>query len=63
MGEAVDTHGAWAMILIRAPPTMTCGDIRRVVLENEKNKFKKLCMKLNLETVLIRELLINIEEQ
>ena len=41
VGEAVDTPGACAMILIRAPPTMACGTIRRVVLENEKNKFKK----------------------
>ena len=36
VGEAVDTPGACAMILIRAPPTMACGTIRRVVLENEK---------------------------
>ena len=41
VGEAVDTPGAWARILIRAPPTMACGTIRRVVLENKKNKFKK----------------------
>ena len=40
VGEAVDTPGAWARILIRAPPTMACGTIRRVVLENKK-KFKK----------------------
>ena len=38
VGEAVDTPGAWARILIRAPPTMACGTIRRVVLENKKNK-------------------------
>ena len=36
VGEAVDTPGAWARILIRAPPTMACGTIRRVVLENKK---------------------------
>ena len=41
VGEAVGTPGAWARILIRAPPTMACGTIRRVVLENKKNKFKK----------------------
>ena len=28
------------MILIRAPPTMACGIIRRVVLENEKTNSK-----------------------
>ena len=38
VGEAVGTHGAWARILIRAPPTMACGTIRRVVLENKKNQ-------------------------
>ena len=37
VGEAVGTPGAWARILIRAPPTMACGTIRRVVLENKKN--------------------------
>ena len=41
VGEAVGTPDAWASILIRAPPTMACGTIRRVVLENTKNKFKK----------------------
>ena len=41
VGEVVDTPGAWARILIRAPPTMACGTIRRVVLENKKNKFTK----------------------
>ena len=40
VGEAVGTPGAWARILIRAPPTMAYGTIRRVVLE-KKNKFKK----------------------
>ena len=38
VGEAVGTPGAWARILIRAPPTMACGTIRRVVLENRKNQ-------------------------
>ena len=38
VGEAVDTPGAWARILIRAPPTMACGTIRRVVLENKKKQ-------------------------
>ena len=41
MGEAVGTHGAWARILIRAPPTMACGTIRRVVLENTKKQIQK----------------------
>ena len=40
VGEAVDTPGACAMILIRAPPTMACGTIRRVVLQNEKTNTK-----------------------
>ena len=35
VGEAVDTPGACAMILIRAPPTMAYGTIRRVVLHNK----------------------------
>ena len=41
VGEAVDTPGAWARILIRAPPTMACGTIRRVVLENKKKQIQK----------------------
>ena len=35
-GSCSATRGACAMILIRAPPTMACGTIRRVVLQNEK---------------------------
>ena len=41
VGEAVGTPGAWARILIRAPPTMACGTIRRVVLENKKKQIQK----------------------
>ena len=41
VGEAVDRPGARATIRIRAPPTMACGTIRRVVLENEKYKNQK----------------------
>ena len=40
VGEAVGTPGAWTRILVRAPPTMAFGTIRRVVLEKKK-KFKK----------------------
>ena len=40
VGEAVGTPGAWARILIRAPPTMAYGTIRRVVLENKKTNSK-----------------------
>ena len=40
VGEAVDTPGACAMILIRAPPTMACGTIRRVVLDEMRRSGK-----------------------